>query len=516
MTSDVTYDVVVIGGGPAGATVATLLAEAGRKVLVVERGEVPALPHRRVADARDVLGVQAAGHAAEDARTSHFVKKYSVQFVTASGQGESAVLLRRAEPARVLPDLAGRAQRVRPDDARQRRRARAPTVWQEANVTDVLLEPSGRRTTCRAPPGVVVDAARASQPRRIAAKVVVDATGMNALLVQEARHPQDRPRACGRRRSSPTTRAAAATRARTRARRSCSRRRRTTAGSGTSRCPTTSSSVGVVGDIDRLMQTRRATPEQTSTRRSPTARAWPTGCRRRARRRRCTCCQRLLLPRRRAAPATAGCWSATRSGSSTRCTPPACSSPSRAARWPPTRSTKRSTSNDFSAAQLGKWGDELADGMTMHPQARLRVLHARASPSAGSSRRNPQYKDDLVDLLIGNVFRPEVDESSSPWARWRRSRRASRWRSRRRRQSGQGAERASRRGRCPLTLRPLVRLASPSPAILRHARPPLHQAPRRSSPRRTWPGIVHFSNYFRMMEEVEHAFFRVAGPERRR
>jgi acyl-CoA thioesterase FadM len=28
-------------------------------------------------------------------------------------------------------------------------------------------------------------------------------------------------------------------------------------------------------------------------------------------------------------------------------------------------------------------------------------------------------------------------------------------------------------------------------------------------------GIVHFSNYFRWMEEVEHAFFRSVGPERR-
>src|SRR5438309_3132198 len=35
------YDVVIIGGGPAGATVATLLAKAGRKVLVVERGKFP-------------------------------------------------------------------------------------------------------------------------------------------------------------------------------------------------------------------------------------------------------------------------------------------------------------------------------------------------------------------------------------------------------------------------------------------------------------------------------------------
>ena len=39
MQSD--YDVVVVGGGPAGCAAATLVAEAGRKTLLVEREKVP-------------------------------------------------------------------------------------------------------------------------------------------------------------------------------------------------------------------------------------------------------------------------------------------------------------------------------------------------------------------------------------------------------------------------------------------------------------------------------------------
>jgi flavin-dependent dehydrogenase len=37
------YDVIVVGGGPAGTTAATLLTKAGRKVLLLEKDRFPGI-----------------------------------------------------------------------------------------------------------------------------------------------------------------------------------------------------------------------------------------------------------------------------------------------------------------------------------------------------------------------------------------------------------------------------------------------------------------------------------------
>ena len=70
-------------------------------------------------------------------------------------QGEPAVLLRRPRPARVQPDVAGAAQPVRPDAARQRRRARRDGLAggeRQRRPARAVARP----TTCPARPGVVV------------------------------------------------------------------------------------------------------------------------------------------------------------------------------------------------------------------------------------------------------------------------------------------------------------------------------------------------------------------------
>src|SRR4051812_19202495 len=79
------YDAIVIGGGPAGATTAALLAEKGRQVLVIEKEQ---FPRYHVGESLmpfcwytfERLGVL------DELERIAFVKKQSVQFVTEDGK----------------------------------------------------------------------------------------------------------------------------------------------------------------------------------------------------------------------------------------------------------------------------------------------------------------------------------------------------------------------------------------------------------------------------------------------
>src|SRR5688572_29217142 len=161
------YDVVVIGGGPAGSTVATLLAEAGRKVLVVERTKFPRfhigeslMPETYWVFKR--LGMLPKLH------NSDFVKKYSVQFVTASGRESQPFYFDDRDPRDC--SQTWQVQRDRFDQMMLDNAAElGAEVWMEANVNDVILEPIDTDDLPRAT-GVVVTP-KNGKPLRIGAKV---------------------------------------------------------------------------------------------------------------------------------------------------------------------------------------------------------------------------------------------------------------------------------------------------------------------------------------------------------
>ena len=82
------YDVVVIGGGPAGATVSALLAEQGHSVVVLERGTIPRFHVGESLIPETYWSLQRLG-LIDKLKASSFPKKFSVQFVS-DGWKESA------------------------------------------------------------------------------------------------------------------------------------------------------------------------------------------------------------------------------------------------------------------------------------------------------------------------------------------------------------------------------------------------------------------------------------------
>src|SRR5256886_347018 len=78
-------DVVVIGGGPAGSTVSTLMAQQGLKVQLFERERFPRF-HIGESLIPETYWVLKRLNMLPKMQKSHFVKKFSVQFVNAEGK----------------------------------------------------------------------------------------------------------------------------------------------------------------------------------------------------------------------------------------------------------------------------------------------------------------------------------------------------------------------------------------------------------------------------------------------
>lgn len=79
------YDVVIIGGGPSGASAASILAEHGRRVLVIDRDK---FPRYHVGESFIPFTYQPLERLGLIPRLkkSHFMKKYSVSFVQPDGK----------------------------------------------------------------------------------------------------------------------------------------------------------------------------------------------------------------------------------------------------------------------------------------------------------------------------------------------------------------------------------------------------------------------------------------------
>ncbi|HMQ15430.1 MAG TPA: NAD(P)/FAD-dependent oxidoreductase [Phycisphaerae bacterium] len=182
------WDAIVIGGGPAGATCGALLAEHGRRTLIIERTQFPRF-HIGESLMPDTYWVLRRLGMLEKMKRSGFVKKYSVQFASPEGKESAPFYFDEMNPhecSQTWQVLRSEFDQMMLENAAEK----GAEVWQNTLVRDVLTAGGPAATAGGAngrPPRVVgVMAERADGSRvELGSKVVVDATGTTALLASK-------------------------------------------------------------------------------------------------------------------------------------------------------------------------------------------------------------------------------------------------------------------------------------------------------------------------------------------
>ena len=400
--SSTEYDCIVIGGGPSGSTTAALVADAGYRVLLLERD---AEPRRKVGESLmpetywvfERLGVL-------DGSEERTVRPEGWRPVRQQQrQGVVAIFVHAARSARVWPHMACGAGQVRSVLARQRHEEGRRSSCRGARVC------RGRYSKATAPSGVQIsagEAASAAAKSAIRAKVIVDATGQAGLLGARFALPK----------ANPKFRKAAIWGHFRGSRRDVIDRRRD------DRLPAhavESLLVLAYSAVERRGQHRRgqATPiissgpaparrTRFSRTRSPIARRWPAA-RRRRKSRRPRCRERVLLHNRKHPSGdgwvlvgdswgfidpiySSGVWFALKSG-----------------QLAADAIVEGLQNGDTTGEQLGKWVPDFARG-TAWVRKLAEAWYCGQFRVGKFIREYPHHVGPMTDILIGRIFHPEA------------------------------------------------------------------------------------------------------------
>src|SRR4051794_20286036 len=171
-SSQSSADVIVVGGGPAGSTTSTLLAQHGFKVKLFEREHFPRF-HIGESLIPETYWVLERLKMLDKLRASHFVKKYSVQFVNANGKLSAPFYFWDNKPhecSQTWQVARSEFDQMMLNNAREH----GVDAHEGVHVRDVLFD--GDRAI-----GVMVRDADGRE-REVRAEVVVDASGQSGLL----------------------------------------------------------------------------------------------------------------------------------------------------------------------------------------------------------------------------------------------------------------------------------------------------------------------------------------------
>jgi flavin-dependent dehydrogenase len=177
MTQGQDADVLIIGGGPAGASAAAVLAMHGRKVLVLEKEKFPRYHVGESLMPFCYFPLERIG-ALKKVQASHFPKKYSVQFVRMDGhQSQPFYFFQHSDHPSTTTWQVPRDEfdQLLLDNAREK----GAEVIEEITVKDVIANEEGTIVGVSA-----VD--KDGQRREFRAPMTIDASGRDSLAQLKA------------------------------------------------------------------------------------------------------------------------------------------------------------------------------------------------------------------------------------------------------------------------------------------------------------------------------------------
>ncbi|MCC7127144.1 MAG: tryptophan 7-halogenase [Acidobacteria bacterium] len=167
------FDVVVVGGGPAGSAAAAILARRGHRPLIVERDRFPRF-HIGESQLPWLNGVLEEIGAAEKIAAAGFEQKWGASFTTSHGDWSRYADFSRA--VEVPKAQTWQVPRDRFDQILLEHAADSGTeVWQGARAEDATFDADGVTVTITAADGETV---------RVRAAAIIDASGRNGFLAK--------------------------------------------------------------------------------------------------------------------------------------------------------------------------------------------------------------------------------------------------------------------------------------------------------------------------------------------